>query len=213
MQRRDNAVNPYYTAENANAMINNGVEDAAENLSRIYAMQHAHLDDMADRIGARITAAESNAIKSRLGYGTMSVDANGHGYDLPNAFEGASWFLGRTSAEQTWNAMVSAQEMAFTTGIGSRTVSAVKPNDPRYFEAWSNILNMHFRDPESGIMDPLVRQILDGATDTDLLNCVVENLTNTLLRRLQLHATRLSCTSQMRKQRCSFQRLPQKVDQ
>ena len=169
MQRRDNAVNPYYTAENVNAMINNGVEDAAENLSRIYAMQHAHLDDMADRIGARITAAESNAIKSRLGYGTMSVDANGHGYDLPNAFEGASWFLGRTSAEQTWNAMVSAQEMAFTTGIGSRTVSAVKPNDPRYFEAWSNILNMHFRDPESGIMDPLVRQILDGATDTDLL--------------------------------------------
>lgn len=169
MQRRDNAVNPYYTAENANAMINNGVEDAAENLSRIYAMQHAHLDDMADRIGARITAAESNAIKSRLGYGTMSVDANGHAYDLPNAFEGASWFLGRTSAEQTWNAMVSAQEMAFTTGIGSRTVSAVKPNDPRYFEAWSNILNMHFRDPESGIMDPVVRLILDGATDADLL--------------------------------------------
>ena len=169
IQRGDNAVNPYYTAENVHAMINNGVEDAAENLSRIYAMQHAHLDDMADRIGARITAAESNAIKSRLGYGTMSVDANGHGYELPNAFEGASWFLGRTSAEQTWNAMVSAQEMAFTTGIGSRTVSAVKPNDPRYFEAWSNILNMHFRDPESGIMDPVVRQILDGATDTDLL--------------------------------------------
>jgi hypothetical protein len=169
VQRRDNAVNPYYTAENVHAMINNGVEDAAENLSRIYAMQHAHLDDMADRIGARITAAESNAIKSRTGYGTMSVDANGHAYDLPNAFEGASWFLGRTSAEQTWNAMVSSQEMAFTTGIGSRTVSSVKPNDPRYFEAWSNILNMHFRDPESGIMDPLVRQILDGASDTDLL--------------------------------------------
>lgn len=169
IQRGDNAVNPYYTAENVHAMINNGVEDAAENLSRIYAMQHAHLDDMADRIGARISAAESNAIKSRLGYGTMDVAANGHNYELPNAFEGASWFLGRTSAEQTWNAMVSAQEMAFTTGIGSRTVSAVKPNDPRYFEAWSNILNMHFRDPESGIMDPLVRQILDGATDTDLL--------------------------------------------
>jgi hypothetical protein len=169
IQRRDNAVNPYYTAENVHAMINNGVEDAAENLSRIYAMQHAHLDDMADRIGARISAAESNAIKSRLGYGTMDVQANGNNYELPNAFEGASWFLGRTSAEQTWNAMVSAQEMAFTTGIGSRTVSAVKPNDPRYFEAWSNILNMHFRDPESGIMDPLVRQILDGATDTDLL--------------------------------------------
>jgi hypothetical protein len=169
IQRGDNAVNPYYTKENVHAMINNGVEDAAENLSRIYAMQHAHLDDMADRIGARISAAESNAIKSRLGYGTMDVAANGHNYELPNAFEGASWFLGRTSAEQTWNAMVSAQEMAFTTGIGSRTVSSVKPNDPRYFEAWSNILNMHFRDPESGIMDPLVRQILDGATDTDLL--------------------------------------------
>jgi hypothetical protein len=169
IQRNDNAVNPYYTRENVHAMINNGVEDAAENLSRIYAMQHAHLDDMADRISARISAAESNAIKSRLGYGTMNVDANGHSYELPNAFEGASWFLGRTSAEQTWNAMVSSQEMAFTVGIGSRTVSSVKPNDPRYFEAWSNILNMHFRDPESGIMDPLVRQILNGATDTDLL--------------------------------------------
>jgi hypothetical protein len=80
VQRRDNAVNPYYTAENVHAMINNGVEDAAENLSRIYAMQHAHLDDMADRIGARITAAESNAIKSRTGYGTMDVAANGHNY-------------------------------------------------------------------------------------------------------------------------------------
>ncbi len=39
----------------------------------------------------------------------------------------------------------------------------------RYFEAWSNVLNMHFRDPETGIIDPIVRKILDGETDQDIL--------------------------------------------
>jgi hypothetical protein len=65
--------------------------------------------------------------------------------------------------------MVGTQEMAFSVGIGARTVAPVKPNDPRYFEAWGNILNMHFRDPETGIMDPVVRRILDGQTDDDIL--------------------------------------------
>jgi hypothetical protein len=165
----DRAVSPYYTKDNVQAMINNGVEDAAENLSRDYALSHAHLDDMASRIGARIDAAESMAVKQRAGYGTTQIDANGHSYELPKVFEGASWFLGRTSGEQTWNAMVSSQEMAFSAGIGARTVRLVQPSDPRYFEAWANILNMHFRNPETGVMDPVVRQILDGVTDEKLL--------------------------------------------
>jgi hypothetical protein len=168
---RENAVSPYYNQDSANAMINNGLQDAVENLSREFANSHAHLDDMASRIGARIDASESMAIKQRLGYGNQDIiDANGHSYTLPKVFEGASWFLGRTGAEDTWNAMVHSQEMAFMTGIGSRSVRLVQPNDPRYFEAWANILNMHFRDPESGIMDPVVRQILDNKTDKQLLS-------------------------------------------
>jgi hypothetical protein len=165
----DLAVSPYYTKDNVQAMINNGVVDAAENLSRDYAFAHAHLDDMAARVGARVSRAESMAVKQRLGYGTMDIQANGLNYTLPKAFEEASWFLGRTSAEQTWNALVSSQEMAFTAGIGSRTVRLVQPNDPRYFEGWANILNMHFRNPETGVMDPVVRQILDGKTNEQLL--------------------------------------------
>ena len=179
----DLAVSPYYTKDNVQSMINNGVVDAAENLSRDYAFAHAHLDDMAARVGARVSRAETMAVKERLGYGTLEVDrkgkvkrkyfnefdANGYTYTLPKAFEEASWFLGRTSAEQTWNALVASQEMAFAAGIGSRTVRLVEPNDPRYFEGWANILNMHFRNPESGVMDPVVRQILDGASDEQLL--------------------------------------------
>jgi len=167
--KNDLAVSPYYTKDNVQAMINNGVEDAAENLARMYSTAHAHLDDMATRIGSRVDIAESNAVKQRTGYGTTTIDANGIKYELPKVFENASWFLGRTSAEQTWNAMVASQEMAFTTGIGSRTVRLVQPNDPQYFQGWSNILNMHFRNPESGLMDPVVEQILKGKSDESLL--------------------------------------------
>lgn len=175
-QRRQEApISPYYTKENVDAMINNGVEDAAENLARLYTMSHAYLDDISSRLNARIARAESNAIKQRTGYGYMNIEAEGYNYEVPEVFQDATWFMGRTSAEDTWNAMIGTQEMAFSTGIGARTVSTVKNNDPRYFEAWSNVLNMHFRDPETGIMDPIVRKILDGETDQDILGWLTRN--------------------------------------
>jgi hypothetical protein len=184
LQKKDYAVSPYYTEDSVNAMINNGVEDAAANLARDYAQSHAHLDDLFSRLGAVIDRAESTAIKQRTGYGTFKIDtkgnvqkrfnnkfdANGVSYTLPRAFEEASWFVSRTSAESTWNALVSSQEMAFMAGIGSRSVRTIDPADPKYFEGWANILNMQFRDPESGIMDPVVRKILDGETNQDIMN-------------------------------------------
>lgn len=175
MRRQETSVSPYYTKENVDAMINNGVEDAAENLAQLYTMSHAYLDDISSRLNARITRAESNAIKQRTGYGYMDIEAGGYNYNVPEVFQDATWFMGRTSAEDTWNALVGTQEMAFSTGIGARTVSPVKNNDPRYFEAWSNILNLHFRDPETGIMDPIVRRILDGETDQDILGWLTRN--------------------------------------
>jgi hypothetical protein len=175
MRRQEAPISPYYTKENVDAMINNGVEDAAENLAQLYTMSHAYLDDISSRLNARITRAESNAIKQRTGYGYMDIEAGGYNYNVPEVFQDATWFMGRTSAEDTWNALIGTQEMAFSTGIGARTVSLVKNNDPRYFEAWSNILNMHFRDPESGIMDPIVRRILDGETDQDILAWLTRN--------------------------------------
>ena len=170
MRRAEAPISPYYTKENADAMINNGIEDVAENLAQIYTMSHAYLDDISSRLSARITRAESNAIKQRTGYGYMNISIGGQEYEIPEVFQDATWFMGRTSAEDTWNALIGTQEMAFSTGIGARTVSLMKSNDPRYFEGWSNILNMHFRDPETGIMDPVVRKILDGETDQDILN-------------------------------------------
>ncbi len=174
-RRPNNSVSPYYNKDNVNAAINNGVEDAAENLARLFTLSHAHLDDMSERLGAAITRAESASIKQRTGYGYMDIEAGGYKYNVPEVFQDASWFMGRTSAEDTWNAMVATQEMAFTTGIGARTVAPVKPSDPRYFEAWANVLNMHFRDPETGIMDPVVRKILDGDTDEDILGWMTRN--------------------------------------
>lgn len=168
--KQEYAVSPYYTQDNITAMINNGIEDAAANFATQYAQGHAYLDDLIQRLGGTITRAESNSIKQRIGYGTMTFDAGGHTYELPKAFEGASWFLSRTSADQSWNALVSSQEMAFTAGIGSRTVRTIDPTDPRYFEGWANILNMHFRDPETGIMDPVVRRILDGEDNAKILS-------------------------------------------
>ena len=170
LQKQEYAVSPYYTKDNVHAMINNGVEDAAANLFRAETEARNHLDDLMSRMGAVTTRSETNSIKQRIGFGTMSVDLGGnHSYELPKAFENASWYLGRTSAEQTWNALVSSQEMAFTAGIGSRTVRTIQPSDPKYFEGWANILNMHFRDPETGIMDPVVRMILDNQDNKKIL--------------------------------------------
>ena len=168
-------ISPYYTKENVDAMINNGVEDAAENLAKLYTMSHAYLDDISTRLNAGVTRAETNAIKQRIGYGHIDIDANGYKYNVPNTFQDATWYMGRTSAEDTWNALVGSQEMAFSAGIGARTVSQVKSNDPKYFEAWSNILNLHFRDPETGIIDPIVRRILNGETDQDILGWLTRN--------------------------------------
>jgi hypothetical protein len=166
---RDNAVSPYYLQDGLQAMINNGIEDAAANIARSKADSLAALDDAVTRLGARIDVAETNAIKQRIGYGYQDVDAGEYTYKVPNAYQDATWFMGRTSAEQTWNNQVSNQEMAFLTGIGSRSVRLVEPTDPRYFEGWANILNMHFRDPETGVMDAVVRQILDRKSDDEIL--------------------------------------------
>jgi hypothetical protein len=168
-------ISPYYTKENVDAMINNGVEDAAENLAKLYTMSHAYLDDISTRLNAGVTRAETNAIKQRIGYGHIDIDANGYKYNVPNTFQDATWYMGRTSAEDTWNALIGSQEMAFSAGIGARTVSQVKSNDPKYFEAWSNILNSHFRDAETGIIDPMVRRILNGETDQDILGWLTRN--------------------------------------
>ena len=169
LRKEEYAVSPYYTEDNVHAMINNGVEDAAVRLSQEYAQAHAHLDDLFSRLNVTIDRAESTAVKQRIGYGTMEVDLNGHSYTLPKVFEEASWFLGRTSADQTWNSLVGTHEMAFTAGVGSRTVRTIDPSDPKYYEGWANILNLHFRDPESGIMDAVVRKILDGDSDKLIL--------------------------------------------
>jgi hypothetical protein len=166
---RDNAVSPYYLQDGLQSMINNGIEDAAANIARSKADSLTALDDAVTRLGARIDVAETNAVKQRVGYGYHEVTAGGHTYKLPKAYQDATWFMSRTSAEGTWNNQVSNQEMAFLTGIGSRSVRLVEPTDPRYFEGWANILNMHFRDPETGVMDAVVRQILDKKSDDEIL--------------------------------------------
>ena len=167
---KDRAVSPYYTLDSANAAINNGVQEAINELAQREMALHTHLDDLGERLGASLSRAESTAVKQRLGYGTMEYEANGVKYTLPKAFEGATWFMGRTSAEDSWMNQIGSQEMAHLTGQGARSVRIVKPTDPRYFEAWSNILNMHFRDPETGIIDPVVEMILDGKTDKQIQN-------------------------------------------
>ena len=166
---RDNAVSPYYLKDGIQAMVNNGIEDFGLNMARSKAENLQAMDDAVARMGARVDVAETNSVKQRIGYGYNEVTAGGVKYTVPKVFQDASWHMGRTSAEGTWNNQVSNQEMAFLTGIGSRSVRLIQPNDPKYFEGWSNILNMHFRDPETGVMDTVVRQILDKKSDNDIL--------------------------------------------
>lgn len=174
-RRKAPPVSPYYDRESLTAMINNGVEDAALHLGERFAESHALLDDAMSRLAARTGAAESMRVRQRLGYGYFQLEIQGHTYEVPEAFQNASWFWSRTSAEPTWNSMVGSQQIAFMTGMGARVMRPVKPNDPRYFEAWAGVLNMHFRDPESGVMDPVVRMILDGKTDDEVVSWLTRN--------------------------------------
>lgn len=169
LQKESYAVSPYYTQDSLNAMINNGVEDAAAKIARDLAYAKSDLNDTLARLNPLITRNEQTSVKQRLGFGNLQYEHGDHTYTLPKAFEDATWFMGRTSADQTWNALVSSHEMAFTAGIGSRSVRTIQPSDPKYFEGWANILNMHFRDPETGVMDPVVRMILDNKSDDDIL--------------------------------------------
>ena len=162
-------VSPYYTQDSINAMLDNGIDDFATTIKGQLAQRYAQWDNINAQLDAKVTRAEQNAVKHRLGYGYTEFEVNGQKYTLPNVFQDNSWFMGRTSSEQTWNAMVGSHEMAFITGMGSRSVRLVKAGDPRYFEGWANILNMHFRDPESGVMDSVVRQVLDGKSDENIL--------------------------------------------
>jgi hypothetical protein len=164
------AVSPYYTQDSLRGMINNGVEDAAANLARELAQAKAHLDDTVARLNPLISRNEETSVKQRLGFGNMELKHGDYTYTLPKVFEDATWFMSRTSGEQNWNALMSSQEMAFLAGIGSRSVRTIQPGDPKYFEGWANILNMQFRDPETGIMDPVVRMILDNKSDNYIMD-------------------------------------------
>jgi hypothetical protein len=163
-------VSPYYTQDTINSMLNNGIDDAASTLKGMLNQHYAAWDDVNAQLGSAVLRAEQNSVKHRVGYGNMEFEVNGHKYVVPKAYEGASWLMNRVSAESTWNSFVGSHEMAFTAGMGSRSVRLIKAGDPRYFEGWANILNMHFRDPETGIMDPVVRMILDKKGDDSILN-------------------------------------------
>jgi hypothetical protein len=170
------AVSPYYDDESLLAMINNGVEDAASNIGRSYAEVNAQLDDLMGRLSARIGQAEQMSVKSKVGFGTFTHEAGGHSYEVDEVFNNASWMLARTSSEQTWGSIIGSQQMAFLAGPGSRSMRPVKPNDPRYFEAWAGVLNLHFRDPETGAMDPVVRRMLDGESNDEILGWMTRSL-------------------------------------
>jgi hypothetical protein len=170
LEKESYAVSPYYDRDSLNGMINNGVEDAAINLARQLTVAKAHLDDTISRLNPVIARNEQTSIKQRLGFGNMELKHGDYSYTVPKAFEEASWYMGRTSGEQTWNAAMSSQETAFLAGIGSRSVRTIQPSDPKYFEGWANILNMQWRDPETGIIDPVVRMILDNRSDDYIMD-------------------------------------------
>lgn len=169
LRKKEVAVNPREAVDNANSMINNGVEDAVRQLMHEYAVDSEHIDNLTARLGARITTSEKNSIKHRVGYGTTEIEHNGNKYNIDNIFENASYVMNNTSAERTYSSQLNGSQIAFSTGQGSRVVTKLTPSDPRYFEGWANILNMHFRDPETGVADPIVRRILDGESDEEIM--------------------------------------------
>lgn len=168
--RKDYAVDPMYDLNQISEMFQSrGFDDVVKTMAGTKAQKLSEMDSLLEAFGARSNFEKQLRTRQKLGYGMNEwVGPNGMTYRIPKVFEGASWFRKQVSADSTWSNLASSQQMAFMAGDGAYVAKIISPNDPRYFDSWQRTINFHFRDPETGRLDPVVERIFKGETDEQI---------------------------------------------
>lgn len=166
-------INPDYDTAMAKAMGANGIEDWIEQVGANKRM----LEEQVDQLSALHTDAVARRArvegKDRLGFlqGDVAIPSR-YGTDYTVAgplggHAGTQWAKMTSSDGTNQTLFMPAANMAKVSGSG--VPSEVAVDSPKYFTAWANAINMHFRDPESMIADPVAKMFADGDTIEDVV--------------------------------------------
>ena len=157
------------------SMLDHGLEDVALQL----AARREALRVRGDALRARAAVARRRVDKTQRlhvtgqQFGTRErqfVSFNGVDYDKvqgPFASNAGGLFESLTSNDASYHTLALGTDQALMAS-GAAVVREVDPSNPRYYEAWRNMLNHHFRDDQSLIADPVVMRYLDGASFDEL---------------------------------------------
>ena len=168
-------IDPAYQANLAQTMINEGLEEVAN----VLATRRSAISMMRDDIAVRKTVADRRRASHmslrdrREHFGSRRVETGskyGEDYSTagPFASHGGGYWMGAIANDSSYATLGIGSHQALLAG-GAHVPTMLDPNNPRYFEGWSNILNWHLRDPESMRIDPVVEMYLQGATYEDIL--------------------------------------------
>jgi hypothetical protein len=167
-------VHPDYDKETLREMVRNDLPDAlrslaqkqkdAEHQLRLRIAAHEQRVNQLERIGKKRVTGMDGYYKDIPGVGRVFVP----GIYQNNTAEGqiTHRLLSSTDSFES----LSGYQKAYQAGPSAMVSSEITPQESRYFEAWSNILNHHFRDSASGRIDPLVERLMAGESKESLVN-------------------------------------------
>lgn len=153
-----------YSEAHVQSMLDQGILPAIQNATQ-------ELTDARMRAEYARTAMADVRRRQELGKSTAKPGTlpfyiqTEHGpVEVPGEFAGAQGEINRraTSSEATNEHLVGNGTANLSAAIPQAVPTRTRPNEPHYFDSWSNILNMHWRDPTSGRLDPVVERLLNG---------------------------------------------------
>lgn len=167
-------INPDWNRDLAQTMTNGGLAQVALQLANRKLAINLSMDELTARqrvaLARRAKHAPLTEQGGRFGTQHFTIPSRFGGlYDVSGPFEShAGGAFATAVANDTSYATILGSHQGLLAG-GAMVPTAMPVGHPRYFEGWANILNKHFRDPDSRQVDPLVQRLLDGESVDDLI--------------------------------------------
>ena len=157
------SVIPGWSRSQVKAMVDSGLIDRLQEVGARRAQAKAALDFAEERYAAR-KAQASGVYRDKV----QSNSGRGQAFDVTSPQ--AQVMRSRTSSESTQDKLIGAGDEQMMMPATTMVSTTLSPNDSRYFEGWANAINHHMRDPESMTPDPLVKMLMDGKSEDDLVD-------------------------------------------
>lgn len=160
-----------YEARLGQTMANNGLDDWVEELLTSRARITDELDQLRSQQVTALAARSKYDTAPGFATGDVRIRSEyGEDYAVAGPLGGHSGELWArmTSSDDSNHRLFLQSDLSGKVG-GGGVPTTVTPDDPRYYEGWSNILNKHFRDEGSMEMDPIVQMFLEGRDVEDVI--------------------------------------------